>query len=799
MKEVVGPATAVTYGADWSEYFGYHPDDGTGDVFFNLDPLWASPAVDAVGIDNYMPLSDWRDGDLVSGNPDGFETACDPGGLAAMITAGEGFDWYYASEADRQARRRTPITDGLAGTPWVFRFKDIEGWWGNAHHERTGGRQAAEPTAWVPKSKPVWFTEIGCPAVDKGANRPNVFPDPKSSESALPWFSTGARDDLVQRRFLEAHLSWWTGAGAPAGMVDPARIFAWTWDARPFPAFPFQTDLWRDGADWLTGHWLNGRLGAATAPDLIAAILDDHGFPASSVEAALGDVGGYAVSDPASARTVLEPLLDALQIDAFETAGILRFQSRARRAPATVTLDALADREEQPLVEETRAEESALASEAIIDHYDPANGYEAAAARSRRLVTGNDRQHRISLPAAMDEAAATSAADLWLRQAWSARLSLRLALSPGALALEPGDAFRLADDPAGRFLVTRIDDGAVREVTASGFVSAGAGNPGRSARDAGGSDAALVFAPLLAWLDLPVLDGTDETAWARAGAFGTPWRPVVLSASAGTEGYSQRTVLDRPAGMGVLAAPLPPGYPGRFSAGPVEVDLHAGSPASAADVAVLGGGNIMAVLCDNGAWEVLQFAGAEEIAPGRWRLTRLLRGQAGTEDAMLSGALAGARVVLLDDAVKSLNLEAGEAGLELNWSADPAGGSAGQGGVTVFSGGLRALTPLSPVHPRARRDPAGDVRVTWVRRGRINADSWLGSDIPLGESRERYLVEVMSGPAVLRSAEVSAPAFTYAAADERTDFGAPQPALTFRVRQIGDRANGLPALAVLSP
>ena len=117
-----------------------------------------------------------------------------------------------------------------------------------------------------------------------------------------------------------------------------------------------------------------------------------------------------------------------------------------------------------------------------------------------------------------------------------------------------------------------------------------------------------MFAPVVAWLDLPVLVGTDDTAWARAGACGSPWRPLVLAASAAADGYSQRTILDRPARIGALAAPLPPGYPGRFAEHPVEVDLYAGSFASAADVAVLGGANTMAVLCGNGAWEVLQFA-----------------------------------------------------------------------------------------------------------------------------------------------------------------------------------------------
>ncbi|WP_245268046.1 MULTISPECIES: glycoside hydrolase TIM-barrel-like domain-containing protein [unclassified Rhizobium] len=42
----------------------------------------------------------------------------------------------------------------------------------------------------------------------------------------------------MQRRFLEAHHASWTSGGPPAGMVDPAHLFVWSWDARPFPAFP---------------------------------------------------------------------------------------------------------------------------------------------------------------------------------------------------------------------------------------------------------------------------------------------------------------------------------------------------------------------------------------------------------------------------------------------------------------------------------------------------------------------------------------------------------------------------------
>ena len=124
VKSIVGSATKISYAADWSEYFGYQPWQEPGNVYFHLDPLWSSPNVDFVAVDNYMPLSDWRD----FGDPDGDgRAASDPDMLAKNVAGGEGFDWYYASNADRLTGTRSSITDGL-GKPWVFRYKDIASW-----------------------------------------------------------------------------------------------------------------------------------------------------------------------------------------------------------------------------------------------------------------------------------------------------------------------------------------------------------------------------------------------------------------------------------------------------------------------------------------------------------------------------------------------------------------------------------------------------------------------------------------------------------------------------------------------
>ncbi len=282
VKSILGAGTKVTYGADWSEYFGHQPADGSGDVYFHLDPLWAAPAIDAIGIDNYWPLADWRGGWGLDGKK--WLSIHDRDYLAANIEGGEGYEWYYASDADRTAQARTPITDGL-GKSWVFRFKDVRNWWLNQHFDRPGGVERSTPTAWVPQSKPVWFMEIGCGAIDKGSNQPNRFLDPKSSESALPYFSTGLRDDLMQNRHISVLHAWYAETknnplspryGGP--MVDPRRLYVYCWDARPYPEFPFgwtperrdrarrdhddhgtPGPIWGDSANWATGHWLNGR------------------------------------------------------------------------------------------------------------------------------------------------------------------------------------------------------------------------------------------------------------------------------------------------------------------------------------------------------------------------------------------------------------------------------------------------------------------------------------------------------------------------------------------------------------
>ena len=343
VRTLLGAGTKIGYAADWTEYGAYVVG---ADVRFPLDPLWSNANIDFVGIDLYAPLTDWRDG------RDHLDAALahstyDADYLASRFRAGEAYDWYYAGPADRSAQRRTPITDGAYGKPWVYRAKDITAWWSNAHVERIGGVERASPTGWTPKSKPIWLTEFGIPAVDKGANSPNVFPDPKSSESAYPPFSHQNRDDLIQARAIEAlyrtfdpsHPLYVAGSNPTSPvyggfMIDPDRIHLWTWDARPFPAFPHSQDIWADGSNWISGHWLTGRLEGVPLDRLIAAILKDYGLGTASFIDVDGFVDGYLIDRPMAARAAIEPIATLSGVGSCRLCGRAAFRRTALQCRA---------------------------------------------------------------------------------------------------------------------------------------------------------------------------------------------------------------------------------------------------------------------------------------------------------------------------------------------------------------------------------------------------------------------------------------------------------------------------------
>ncbi|GJD52412.1 hypothetical protein OPKNFCMD_5177 [Methylobacterium crusticola] len=202
---------------------------------------------------------------------------------------------------------------------------------------------------------------------------------------------------------------------------------------------------------------------------------------------------------------------------------------------------------------------------------------------------------------------------------------------------------------------------------------------------------------------------------------------------------------------------------------------------------MLDGANVAAVETPSGRWEVLQWAECRLTGPGRYRLTRLLRGQAGSDADATGPVPAGSRFVVLGGALVPLGLAPAargqpqvlRVGPQARAPTDPSWRR------LAFTSEAVAARPLAPVHPRLRRLANGDLRLTWIRRTRLDGDAWEQAEVPLGEEREAYALDILdAGGGVRRTLTLDSPSATYPAAAQQADFGGPVARLSFALHQL---------------
>lgn len=796
VKAILGPACKISYAADWTEY-GAHVRNGGADVGFPLDALWSHPSVDFVGIDFYPPLSDWRDGDdhLDASSASSFY---DIDYLRARVASGEAYDWFYVDQSARNAQNRSPIVDGAYGKHWVFRQKDLVGWWSNTHAPRAAGVESVSTTPWVARAKPVWLLEIGCPAVDRGANAPNVFPDPKSSDGGLPYFSRGFRDDLMQARALEAVISrfdpqapGFDDAFNPVSplyggrMVDPARIHVWAWDARPWPAFPDREDEWSDGPLWRTGHWINGRIDGVDL-DRVTTELCERAFSsgeANIISDARVYVDGYVLDRPMSARAAIEPLASMFSFDGGVRGGVVSFLSRAGQAVRALVEDDIVPGEGGELVAFSRGQDSELPRRLSLSFYDGERDYRTATVHARRIEGASSRESARDAPVVISRAQAQQRADVVLQDAWIARETARFNLRPGLIDVEIGDLVSLPGGNSRAFRISRINDGPVREVEAQ-MVERAIYDHAPPALPRVVSAPAASAGPLSVHVFSLGLTREPFNALQYAAAYCDPWPGSVSVWRKSGDGFVNAATISRRATIGETLQTFGPGVTSRFDlANTLTLRLAGGALSSLDDMRALSGAHALAIGGPDGRWEVIAYANAEFLGDNVWRLSRLVRGLGGEEHLSARTLAAGAPVIVLDDAVVALSSDISAIGEEYTYRfAESASDYADELAVERTSRVEDvALRPYSPVLPRARRNGAV-VEISFVRRSRVDADGWGLLEIPLGEAREEYRVEFLDGALVKRSVTVFSPNLIYA--DETLDFGAPQSVLRLRIAQM---------------
>lgn len=787
VRTILGAGVEISYAADWTEYGAYVPDDESGDVLFPLDALWADADIDFIGVDWYAPLSDWRDGEQRDGVA--YDSIYDPDYLAANIEGGEGYDWYYQSPADRDAQVRTPIEDSAHGEDWVFRVKDLRGWWSNAHHERPFGVRAASQTSFVAESKPIRLIEIGCGAVDKGSNAPNVFFDPKSAESGLPHYSDGTRDDAIQAASIAALCEYWAVAAGnnPTSSVYAGRMIpgdglsVWAYDARPFPAFPLREDVWSDGANWPTGHWVNGRLSRSDLAGFISEACAEAGI---SVDASgvMGSFHGFSTAGLTTVGELIAPLASVYGVRCVQSEDGLVFSNTDTAASHALTFDDFAL---------PRGRNSALTTtRQLTDHApkglrltlpDPEADYQPASYHRGEAPEG-DRDLHIRLPLAMTGTDANALAEHLYEATNAAKLETRVLVSPARVDIAEGDLVTLP----GEALARRVGSMDRSGYFSLSLVEVTAGFDGQHALAGAGSPPAHVPRPELVVLDLPSLPGREDDIRPLVGASANPWLgQVSVLAGYDAASLSSRTVLTQSATIGRLATDLPAGPGDRIRPGlSIDVEFPDADLSSVSKIELLNGQNSLAVETSEG-WMVMGFQTSSQLSATVWRLSDLLTGLAGTEDLSIFGAVSGSRVVVLDDSLQPAEFADHEIGQTLLWQgAGPGAEADAVSFETVVE--ARALKPLRPAHLKARALPNGDIELSWTRRARHSADRLDMTTVPLLEDNQTFLLDLIEAGEIVRSVETSETKWIYTAAMQTED-GYVLGDLTCEVSQISAR------------
>jgi len=510
--------------------------------------------------------------------------------------------------------------------------------------------------------------------------------------------------------------------------------------------------------------------------DMVDDLVDRSGPVSFEGSGWSGAVTGCVIGHDSTARRVIETL-DAISPASLADLGDQLVLASAEPVAAVTVPDfwlgAGTGQDMSATWSEVRMAEAELPREVTVSYADPARDYQSAVQRARRMNTISLKNARVELPVAMTAQVAKQSAECRLARAWRERRTLSLRLPWRAIALARGDVFALEQrDELWRVDELTVEGGVVsltaRAVHVSDRIS--------MAQASSGADIAqpvVEHGPThLQMFELPAMGAglpSTPTLWLAGAGDLAGWRRALVYGSMDQgQSYDLWADLTGSAAMGTLSAPLAPAGAqlwDRYNVLHLSLPNPVTSLEGRAEASVLAGANLLWV-----HGELIQFARADLVAPGDWRLSDLLRGRFGTESLAVHPA--GAPVVLLSgSSLAALDLPTSAVGRTLLAKALSPYQTLGmvEAEPHVLDG--LALRPLAPVHLQARREPDGAVRITWIRRSRDGYDWVDGIDAPLGEVSEAYDVEVLDAGTVVRSQRVSTPALIYTLADQIADTG----------------------------
>ncbi|WP_242139886.1 phage tail protein [Sphingomonas sp. TREG-RG-20F-R18-01] len=527
---------------------------------------------------------------------------------------------------------------------------------------------------------------------------------------------------------------------------------------------------------------------ADAGPVSIGAIVADPSDDGIVGDGAAGTVTGFAAYGD-SVRSAIEPLAEASGTWFAPAPGLTDarlVQRGGTVADRVIDLgETIADGATPGAAGRSIAALETVARQVVVSYYDPARDFQVGVQRARRPGAGA-REDRVALAAAVDAGSAKTIAEQILAQGEAGREQRTVTLGWDALDILPGTCVTIRD-VAGVWHVTHwaFEQHVVTLVCVrlAARTAAARASPGRllPAPDVATGQTLLVVAEMLPFDDvllaaprLTIIAAGTAPGWRRAAILysvddGARWVNAGATAAPGVIG---RIVAMSSGGSAALVD----------HARWIEVDLaHAEMTLAGADPAALAAGANVALA----GKEMLQFGVADQVGMTRWKLSGLLRGRRGTEDAIGTQAPGDPFAVLTPESATTLDLTLATLGSPVRLLATGPGDLAGPASAVLTPDGA-SIVPPSPVQLDLREIGNGDVAVQWVRRSRTGWQWTDGVDAPLGEEREAYRVTIGDEAGVFRSVSVTSPTLLLLAAERANG-------TVVAVRQVGTHGESRPA------
>ena len=506
---------------------------------------------------------------------------------------------------------------------------------------------------------------------------------------------------------------------------------------------------------------------------------------------------GYSLSETVTARAALQPLLMAYPTEVVERDGQLVF--RARNGLGAVALDAsrlAVSPDLDGTFETTRAGDIDTPMRLRIAYLEAEADFAVTTSDAVFPGADHDVTQSTELPLVLTPPEATAIAERWMAEARVGRDTARFALPRSKMALGAGDSVMLN---GGLYRIDRMEQSDAQLIEAVRI-------------DPNVYEPATVIARPRSWLpvtpvlpvyplflDLPLLTGTEIEHAPHACVAANPWPgPVAVWSAASDDGYILNKTFGQPAVIGLTETELRSAPPGRWDRGlALRVRIDSGAVSSATELSVLSGANVAAIGDGSAAnWEVFQFVNAVLVAPKTYEISLRLRGQAGSDGIAPPAWPVGSTFVLITPALQQIDLPLSARGLPRYYRFGPAtkgyDSPASVLRVDAFDGA--GLRPYGVAHLRVRAIAGGDLALSWIRRTRIDGDTWQSAEVPLAEATESYTVRIMQGTVIKRETVVTSPSWTYTSVQQAAD--AVTGALTLEVAQNSDRYGGGPFRSV---